>query len=269
MKNLNFIKGIILGIAKIIPGLSGAVLMMSFHLYDRAIHAITHFFSDTKGNFNFLLELGFGILIGIVFFSKVVVFCLSHYYLYTSIFFVGLILGGFPHLIREISHQYKNIILMILSFLFISFISISHVRGEYLLHGNAVDFLVFVFAGFLEAIGTVLPGVSSTALLMLVGVYSYYITTISHLFSISLFQENFKFLFPFSLGLIIGIVVISLVVDYLFHHYKEGTFSIILGFSLSSILLLIVKIIPYFHNVMDIFICLILFAFGYFITRYI
>ena len=267
MKNLNFVKGVIIGIAKIIPGFSGAVLMISFHLYDRSIHAITHFFSDVRRNFLFLLELGCGILVGIVFFSKVVVFFLSYYYLYTSIFFVGLIFGGLPNLIKEVFQCHRNIIFMLLSFLSVTFLSVGHIRVEYILHGNVVDFMFFAFSGFLEAIGMVLPGVSSTALLMLVGVYSYYITTISHLFSLSLFQENVMFLFPFSLGLFFGIIVISLVVDYLLQNYKEYIFSIILGFSLSSVFLLIIQTFPYIHGIVDVFISLVLGFLGYFITR--
>ena len=59
MRDFIFVKGIIVGIAKVIPGFSGAVLLISFNLYDRAIGAITHFFSDFRRNFYFLLRLGF------------------------------------------------------------------------------------------------------------------------------------------------------------------------------------------------------------------
>ena len=268
MKDYVFIKGIIVGIAKIIPGLSGAVLMISFQLYDKAIHAITHFFSDVRNNFLFLLELGCGILVGIVLFSKVVSFLLMRYYLYTTVFFIGLIIGGLPILIKEISHSRKNIVMMLIAFLFVTIFTVGNVHGEYVLRHNIVDYFVFAFSGLLEAVGTVLPGVSSTVLLMLVGMYSHYITTISHLFTYSLLQENLMFLVPFSFGLIIGVIVISLLVDYLFQYYKEVTFSVILGFSLSSVFLLILKILPYCHHIMDMIICLIVGVIGYFIANY-
>ena len=79
MNGYLLIKGIIIGIAKIVPGFSGAVLMISFQLYDRAIHAITNFFSNWKENFWFLLSLGTGVLIGVIWFSRVILVLLTVY----------------------------------------------------------------------------------------------------------------------------------------------------------------------------------------------
>ena len=147
MKHLIFIKGIIIGIAKIIPGLSGAVLMISFHLYDKAINAITNFFNAPKKNFWFLLELGLGIVIGIVLFSKVVLYFLTHYYLYTTVFFIGLIMGGIPVVTNEFSKSGKNIILIIISFLFVTILSISNLNYNYTIHHSFVDLVIFFLSG--------------------------------------------------------------------------------------------------------------------------
>ena len=109
--NINqLIKGVIIGIAKIIPGLSGAVLMISFNLYDRAIEAITHFFENPKKNFVFLLNLGLGIILGIILFSKVIYYCITNYYLYTTSLFLGLIFGGIPVIYKKVSYQKKYIL---------------------------------------------------------------------------------------------------------------------------------------------------------------
>ena len=77
------LKGIIVGVAKIIPGLSGAVLMISFNLYDRAIDSIVNFFSDVRKNLRFVINFGIGVLIGIIFFSNVINYFISNYYVYT------------------------------------------------------------------------------------------------------------------------------------------------------------------------------------------
>ena len=90
---MNILKGILIGIAKIVPGLSGTVLMISFNLYDKAIEAITCFFDNPKKNFIFLFKLFVGIMIGVVFFSKLVSYFITNYYLYTISLFIGLILG--------------------------------------------------------------------------------------------------------------------------------------------------------------------------------
>ena len=91
MKIEEFLKGILIGIAKIIPGLSGSILMISFNLYDRAINAITNFFSNIKDNFLFLANLTLGIVIGISLFSNILSYFITNYYTYTTSLFIGLI----------------------------------------------------------------------------------------------------------------------------------------------------------------------------------
>ncbi len=268
MKYLNFIKGIFVGIAKIIPGLSGSLLMISFGLYDKAIYAIIHFFDDVKNNFFFLFEFGLGVLFGIVLFSHVIIICLKYYYLYTIMFFIGLILGGVPCLIKNISLNKNNLLYVFFSFFLVTFFSSFYSNYSYSVKGSVVDFFVFCFSGFLEAIGTVVPGVSSTALLMLVGVYSYYITSISHLFYISLFWENMMFFVPFSLGLAIGIVVVSFVIDYMFQRFRESTYSVILGCVFSSVILLLFKVFPFFTGMLSFVISFILICIGYVVVRF-
>ena len=267
MRKLIFVKGIVVGIAKIIPGFSGAVLMISFNLYDRVIRAITNFCDDVKNNFWLLLKFGLGVLIGIVLFSRVVEFFLKYYYLYTMIFFIGLILGGISAVIGDISFNRRNLFWGILCFFIVMFLSFGNSNFSYLLHYNMFDYIVFFFAGVCEAIGTVLPGVSSTALLMLIGVYSYYISVIGNLFSFSLFLDNLSFLLPFSLGLFVGIIILSFFINYLFCHYKEQTFSSIFGFSLASVFLLIIRLFPFVNNFFDIFICLLFLFVGYVIAN--
>ena len=266
MKNYYFIKGIIVGIAKIIPGFSGAVLMISFGLYDKAIMAITHFFDHVLDNTFFLLKFGGGVLLGIVLFSKLILFFLNGYYLYTVSLFVGLILGGIPIVMKDVSVNRKNIILMVLSFVFVIFLLNSSHHFIYQINGNNRDLVMFFLAGVMEAVGTVLPGISSTALLMLMGIYSYYIGIVSQLFSISDIIANLFFLVPFSLGLLLGVIIISYLVSYLFQYYKERTFSVILGFSLASLVVIIVELFPYFCGAFSILISFLLVVCGFFVS---
>lgn len=266
MKELLFLKGIIVGIAKVIPGFSGAVLLISFRLYDKAIEAITHFFNHKKKNFLFLLKLGMGILIGIVFFSKIIAFLMVKYYFFTIMFFIGLIFGGIPVVSKKFSINFRHLFLVFFSFLLVIFLSIGHLNFTYIPGHNWVDFVVFLGAGFLEAVGTVVPGVSSTALLMLMGVYSYYLNIISHLFSFSSLIENIYFLIPFSLGMFLGIIVMSLLINYLFHFHKESTFACIFGFSIGSVLLLFIPLIGYFNSFSSIIVGVFLMGLGFLFT---
>ena len=260
-----FLKGIVIGIAKIIPGLSGAVLMISFNLYDRAIEAITNFFSNPKKNFVFLLNLSLGIIIGIVFFSKVISYFVTNYYTYTTSLFIGLILGGFPVIIKKIDKDKKNYLIIFISFLSMSILSLSGINNTYVLKNNCFDMIIFFISGVLEAVGTVLPGISSTALLMLMGVYNIYISTIGNLFDISLIKDTLLFLIPFSMGLLIGIIVITILVNYLFKHHYQLTFSFILGISFSSVVLLLIKVLMQVSGIFGIIVNIFILLLGYFV----
>lgn len=267
MKIQELIKGIIVGIAKIIPGLSGAVLMISFNLYDKAIDAITNFFKNPKRNFFFLLNIGVGIILGIVIFSKIISFFLTKYYLYTTILFLGLIMGGIPIINNKINNRKRNYFLMIISLVIMTTITLVTPTNQYVLKNNILDIIIFFLSGILEAIGTILPGISSTALLMLIGVYDNYIITLSNILNPLKLGETMYFILPFSIGLLIGIIIISLLVNYLFKNYKEETFSIILGISISTFITLLIRLIPYITNITSLILSILILIFGYLITN--
>ena len=216
------IKGIIIGIAKIIPGLSGAVLMISFNLYDRAIESITCFFSNPKKNFIFLANLGLGIILGIVLFSKILVFLITNYYLYTTSLFLGLIAGGLPVIYKKVPKTGKYLVLVLISFTLIFSLSFLSNNNDYVLKNTYIDLIYFFIAGILEAVGTIIPGISSTALLMLIGVYNHYLVILSGLLNISYLIDTLRFIIPFSLGMVLGIIIISIIINYLFKHFKKS-----------------------------------------------
>ena len=102
MKSLILIiKGFFIGIAKIIPGVSGALLAITFNLYEEGLNAITNFFDNPKKNLFFLLKVGFGIILGIIIFSKVITYFFKYYYFLTMFFFIGLIGGGIIPIIKK------------------------------------------------------------------------------------------------------------------------------------------------------------------------
>ena len=266
MERLLFLKGIIIGIAKVIPGFSGALLMISFNLYDRALYVINHFFDDVKRNFIFLFRLGLGISVGIVFFSKLLVFFLDRYYFFTYMFFIGLIFGGIPGLSKNFSKNKRHITLCIFSFLFIVLLSFNRINYVYFPRGNYLDILVFFLAGILEGIGTIVPGVSSTALLMLIGIYSYYLKVISHLFSFYMVVHYLSFLIPFSVGMVLSFLFLSVLFNYLFCFFREDIFACVFGFSIGSVVVLIFSLFSFVTNTFSIVVGILLFVIGCFIT---
>ena len=241
--------------------------MISFNLYDKSINAITNFFKNPQKNFFFLLNLGIGVLIGIVLFSNLINYVFTNYYLYTTSLFIGLILGGTPTIVNQIKYTKKNIIVAIITFIAIIFLTITKLDTIYIIKNTYLDIIVFFLSGILEGVGTIIPGISSTALLMLIGIYSIYINTISNILNPNYLIPNIKFLIPFSLGLLLSFIIISIIMNYLFEHHKEKTFSFILGVSLGTIILLFLKVIPYINNIYNLIISIFLIIIGYIIIH--
>lgn len=252
------LKGFIIGIGKIIPGVSGALLAISFNVYDKLINSITNFFDNKKDNFIFLSNLGIGIILGIILFSKIIIYLLNNYYLYTTFFFVGLILGGIIPLTKNISKNKKNILLIVVSLTIIIILSILNTNNNYILKNNFIDTLYFIYAGFLEAIGTVIPGVSATALLMLSGLYDIVISSIGNI--------NLKVLIPFSFSMLISVLLLLKITNYLIKKYYQTTYSIIIGISFGTITMLLLKTIKYL-NIYNILFCVLLLYIGFTLSK--
>ena len=166
---INILKGFIIGIGKIIPGVSGAILAISMGVYDKSIYYINNFKDNKKDSIKYLLPLSIGIIISIIFFSKIISYLLDKYYIITMLLFVGLIIGTIPSITKEINK--KDYYLTIISFIIFLSLSLLGANNNYILKENITDKIVFILSGVLEAIGTVVPGVSSTALLMTIGTY--------------------------------------------------------------------------------------------------
>lgn len=258
--------GILIGIAKVIPGVSGAVLAISFGIYDRGLRAITHFFNDIKNNFIFLSALALGLFIGVTCFSKIISYMINNYYLIVMLCFTGLVLGGIPIISRKIPKNKSNFLIALLSCLIIFLLGISNISNDYTVNNNSLDYIIYFVSGIIEAIGTVIPGISSTALLMIVGVYNIYIDFLANITDITYLIYNFSFILNFSLGLIIGTITVSLIMDYVFNNYKDKTYAFILGISIGSIILMLGKSFIYSFTILELIIGSLLFILGFIIS---
>ena len=120
MKNVILaIKGFFIGLANIIPGVSGGTLALTLGIYEKLIGCISHFFKNLKENIKFILPIGIGAVIAILSLSHLISFCLDNYVLPTILFFIGAILGGLPMLIKKVSgHKItiSNIIIFLITF---------------------------------------------------------------------------------------------------------------------------------------------------------
>jgi len=253
----NFFKGFVVGIGKIIPGVSGAMLAISMGIYDKAIECICNFKKNKKESIKYLFPIGFGVILSIIFFSKIISLCLSKFYLITMLFFIGLIIGGVPMVINKVIK--RDYYITVISFIIFFLISISNIDNVYVVKDSFVDFFVFFISGVLEAIGTVVPGISSTALLMVMGTYNTVITSIGNL-------SDVRVLIPFGFGLVLGLIVVVKIINYLFKRCEDKVYAFVLGVLLSSVVLLIIQSFKYSFSVIELIIGLVFMVVGIFIS---
>lgn len=235
-------KGIVVGLGKIIPGVSGAMLAITLGIYDKCVYAISNFTKNLKDNMNLLFYIGIGLVISIGSFSNLVIFLLNNYYFVTMCFFVGLIIGGIPKLYNESKINVKklsNMLFMIVSFIII--LLLNSFNPEHTVKTEA-NFLTLTYIGFLESFAMIVPGISGTALLMLVGYYDLVIFRFSQIFNILSLYDTIKFFIPFGLGMLIGVIIMSKIINICFKSYPTQTYCVIFGLILSSLYILIVDI---------------------------
>lgn len=255
------IKGLIIGFAKVMPGVSGAILAISMGVYDKGIKAITCFFDNIKENIKFLFFIGIGIAIAIILGSNIVYFLLNNYYVITMLFFIGLIFGSTPKIIKKIDKTKKGYIISIVTFIIITLLTTMNISNN-----NINDSIIlYLFSGLVDAFGMVVPGISSTALLMVIGTYNNIIYSLSNIENIII---NLNILIPYGIGIFIGIIITSIIINYLFKKYSKKTFSFILGVILSTLLTLLLKIFSYNINIKDLVIGVLLLSLGSIISYF-
>lgn len=223
----NFLKGIIVGIGGIAPGLSGSVLLVIFGLYQKTINAIGTLFKNFKKNVCFLVPLFLGFGVGILLFSKVVDFFLNTYEMQTRFAFLGLVLGTIPLFYKEakkegFSKKYYIVIILaaILGFFLFSFKNtFTQIQNPNLLQS--------VLLGVAVAGSSIIPGVDSAVILSSLGLYELYVSSLANL--------NLSVLIPAAFGLAFGALVISFIINKLIKRFYTATFSVIFGLFISII----------------------------------
>ena len=227
-------------------------------VYDKALYYICNFRKNIKESIKYLSPIAAGILLSIILFSKVISICLDKYYVITMFFFIGLVIGGLPFIINKINK--KDYSITIISFSIFFFLSIFNINNNYTPQNNFIDIIIYILSGLLEAIGTIVPGVSSAALLMIVGTYDQIVYSIGNI-------TNIKLIITFSISTIIFILLLVKIVEYLFRKYNNKMYSFVLGVLSSSIILLIIQVFKNKVSIITLSISLIFMVLGIIITN--
>ncbi|MFL2592558.1 MAG: DUF368 domain-containing protein [Flavobacteriaceae bacterium] len=235
-----FLKGMLMGIADLVPGISGGTIAFITGIYEDFIEALNNinlkiFDGDlinqfTKKKFDFLLTLISGILFSILSFSKLLTYLLTNFNIELRSFFLGLILVSIIILYRSINQirliQFQYIFLLIFSILssFMIF-NISSFEPK-------VTILYIFLCGVVCSLAMILPGISGAHILIILGTYEFLIDKISNLF---LDIDSIKIVCIFGFGFIIGIIFFSKFIKYLLLNFKKTTFVTLIGLIIGSL----------------------------------
>lgn len=225
-----FLKGIIIGIGGIAPGLSGSVLMVILGLYTKVINSIASLFKDFKKNFIYLLPIGIGIVLGVVVFSKIINYFMENFEIQTRLGFFGLLIGTIPLFYKDVKKNKalnkKHYLIMILAFIlgmyFLTFSSSIKTSG------GLNIFQAFVL-GFVGISATIVPGIDGASVLSALGLYSNWLDLTS-LNNISL-----NIFVPAGIGIVCGAFILSALINMMIKKDYTLTFSALFGFFLSIV----------------------------------
>ena len=254
------IKGLIIGIGKIIPGVSGSLLAILLGVYEECLNCISHFFKDIKYHFYYLGFLGIGILSSIIFGSRILLFFLNHHYFYTMFFILGLLLGILPNLLKEVKiNKKKEFLFLIVPLIFLYLLETFQNTKIFVPSDTFSSYISIFFMGFIEALTMIIPGISGTATFMILGCYDFVLSSFSNPFSI--------YFFIFFIGVFLGIIIVSIFMSYLFQKCEHKLYLMITSFTVGSLFFLL-KDVFFSYQSENILFTIFLFLMGYFISHF-
>lgn len=229
----NILRGLAMGTSDLIPGVSGGTIAVILGIYDRLIEAVSGVFSrHWKKHILFLIPLALGMGTAILGLSRLIDFLLTEYHAPTQFFFIGLILGIIPLLLFEFRSRAVmrpvHIVAMVIGAVLVASMAIIKPADTAII--TDVTFssaMLLFFSGWLGSMAMLLPGISGSFVLLLIGVYPTVISALSNL--------NIVIIGIVGLGVAVGFIVSSKVIRYLLANYPGMTFSVILGLVIGSL----------------------------------
>ncbi|KGX86587.1 DUF368 domain-containing protein [Pontibacillus litoralis] len=233
----NIYRGFLMGTSDVVPGVSGGTIAVVLGIYDRLIAAIDGVFSkEWKTHVRFLIPLGIGMLLAIFSMANLITWLLEAYEQPTMYFFLGLIIGIIPFLLHEADYKktFKPIhyVFMIISACLVASLAFLQ-EGNPQAWGESItigQYVILFFSGWMASMAMLLPGISGSFLLLLIGVYPIITTAIKEL--------DMARVVTVGLGVMIGLLLSSKGINYLFKHYPIYTFATVIGMVLGSVIVI-------------------------------
>lgn len=241
-------KGGAIGLAMIIPGVSGGTLAVLLGVYDKIIESVGNLFKKFKESFLFLLPIALGAVLAFAALYYPLKYALLYAPFPTMLLFAGLMLGSVPDLVKKSNKngfkKIDTIGLVLACFLVVGICFIPNLGDANLSPDMQVwQYFLLLFMGMLASCALVVPGVSGSMLMMIFGYYLPLLNTISALKSS--FGHSVLVLATFAVGIIIGFFTIAKLMQFLLKRFRRATYWSIVGFVIGSIPAVI---ITFFHK---------------------
>lgn len=239
----DIIKGMIIGIANVIPGLSGGTIAVAMGIYDKIIYAVNNIFKNPKESiklvWKYVIGMAAGVLLALIAITKL----FELFRLPTTAIFIGLVLGSIPMIADKIKNQKISIIdigLFIFTIGILIVLPLFSTGAVKTLTHSAGSMIMLFIIGIIAAATMIIPGVSGSMMLMIMGYYESILNlmtdTVKAFFTLDMatFGSNLLLVLPFAVGVILGIVVIAKFIQIVLNKYTKTVFIAILGMILAS-----------------------------------
>ncbi len=244
---IDILRGAVIGLANVIPGVSGGTMMVSMGIYDTLIGCINNLFKRFKESIRVLWPYLLGMVIAILAGSLLLKKAFEDYPLPTNSLFIGLILGSLPILWKQIKDEKLNALHVFIFLLFAAVVIVPKVISNMgdtppqAAETDPLHILLYVLLGVIASASMVIPGISGSMMLKIFGYYETVVTeTLGGTFK-EVLAGNFSglghallVLIPFGLGIVVGIFGVAKLIGWLLKRWKGYTYAAILGMVIAS-----------------------------------
>lgn len=227
---LHILKGFIIGASMSVPGVSGGTMAILLGIYDKLISGVSHFFKNIKENIIFLGKICIGAALGIFALASTITWLLEKFPIPVSCLFLGAVIGGIPALYnktKEDAFKASSLIFFVIGLILVISIGFLPTDGIKFENTSVIQSLPILFiAGIIIAIALVLPGISTSHMLLVLGLYDVTMEAIK--------QRNLVFLGVLGTITLLGIFLTTKPLEWVMNKYTHKTYWMIIGFVIGS-----------------------------------
>lgn len=228
---VNILKGILISISLLVPGVSGGTMMIVLNVYDKSIEALSALISRKLVHIKLLIQLAIGGIVGLLLFSRAMSWALDTHEDIMGFLFLGIVIAGLYAIIKKV--KWKNFKIYQIIYLIVGILiamAMTNMEAASLIEfgGSWIQrLIIIIIAGIIIAVALILPGISTSFLLLALGIYGETLNAIN--------TFDVEFLLPLAIGVIIGVLLTTKLLEYCMKCLPNPTYLMILGFILGSV----------------------------------